>query len=62
MTILGQSSALQNNVVGSPSSNTGMGGGLYMTDKCSGSSCSHVIGSLIDVNITGNYAHMVSYN
>lgn len=60
--LLGQSSTLQNNVVGSASSNTGMGGGLYMADKCSGSSCTHVTSTLTDVNFTSNYAHMVSCN
>ena len=54
-----QDSAVHNNVAGSPNSSNGMGGGLYMGDKCAGSSCTQVSGTLTNVNFTGNYAHMV---
>lgn len=55
-----QNTLLMGNTAGSATSSSGLGGGIFMGDMCSGGSCTTVGATLQSVNFTGNYAHLVS--
>jgi len=48
------------NTAGSASAGTGLGGGIFLGDICTGGTCTSVGAILQYVNFTGNYAHLVS--
>ena len=47
------------NTAGAATGSTGLGGGIFMGDKCSGGSCTSVGATLQSVNFSSNYAHLV---
>lgn len=55
-----QNTVVAGNHAGTAAGSTGLGGGIFMGDKCSGGSCTSVGATLLSVNFTNNYAHLVS--
>ena len=49
------------NSAGAALGSTGLGGGIFMGDKCSGGSCTSVAAMLQSVNFSDNYAHLVTH-
>lgn len=49
------------NTAGAALGSTGLGGGIFMGDKCSGGSCTSVGAMLQSVNFSDNYAHLVTH-
>ena len=56
-----QDTLLMGNTAGSATSSSGLGGGIFVGDVCSGGFCTSVGATLQSVNLTGNYAHLVVY-
>ena len=55
-----QDTVVQGNTAGSADASTGLGGGIFMGDKCSGGACTTVGANLQNVTLSLNYAHLVS--
>ena len=55
-----QDTVVQGNTAGSAEGSTGLGGGIFMGDKCSGGACTSVSATLQNVTLSLNYAHLVS--
>ena len=51
---------LSGNTAGKFSGTTGLGGGIYMADSCSSGVCAPVVASLLNTNLSDNYAHLVT--
>ncbi len=51
---------MESNTAGSADGNSGLGGGIFMGDKCSGGTCTTVAATLQNVTFSFNYAHLVS--
>ena len=54
-----QGTTISGNIAGSPDGTTGLGGGIYMQDSCSGGTCTTVSATLLSSTLTANYAHLV---
>ena len=50
---------MESNTAGSADGSTGLGGGIFMGDKCSGGTCTTVGATLQNVTFSLNYAHLV---
>jgi hypothetical protein len=55
-----QDVVLSGNAAGQVSGTTGLGGGMYMADYCSGGVCVAAVASMLNVTVSGNYAHLVT--
>ena len=55
-----QDTVVQGNTAGSAEGSTGLGGGIFMEDKCSGGACTSVSATLQNVTLSLNYAHLAS--
>ena len=54
-----QGTTISGNTAGSSSGTTGLGGGIYMQDSCSGGTCTAVSANLLSSTLSANYAHLV---
>lgn len=55
-----QNSDVDSNTAGASALTTGVGGGIFLQDYCTGGTCTSVATTIMNSLVTNNYAHLVS--